>query len=511
MSVGKVISTQDGPSPTFFAFAIAKGGKVHKDQFVQVDTEEGTMFALVDNIIKTNRYYARAETVIDAENLEGLFPVAEWEFLVAHATPLGVMNGNMTRRPTLPPSPGAVVEKINPLNLSKFLGFVNEKGINLGEVIHHDLPVSLNLTKMFQKHVAILAMSGAGKSYLTSILLEELLSRKKEHGRVASVIFDVHGEYASFAETPPEGHRDFSDRAIAIRNITIPAWSMSAREIAMFAPGMTTVQMVELEEMLKELRGTRYNFKELAEMVETGKMRSQTKKALSRWLTSLHFTGLFGSEEKLVAKLEGEKPRNYKLRELVKPGHAVIFDMSAQIDSRSKQIITLWVAKSVFKMRRREEIPPVVIFLEEAHNFIPESTGRSEAPAKGVLRTIAREGRKFLCSLVVISQRPIRLDTTVLSQCNTHIIMRITNPYDKDHIGKSSEGINNRTLNSLTTLQVGEALITGEAVRTPIFIKVRERESWEKKSTDMVRDAIAFEEGVKKQNQRAEEIEDAFL
>ncbi|MBR9681326.1 MAG: ATP-binding protein [Candidatus Altiarchaeota archaeon] len=510
MNIGKVISTQDSPSPSFFAFAIARGGKVHKDQFVQVKTEEGTLFALVDNIIKTNRYYARPETVVDAENLEGLFPVAEWEFLVGNATPLGVMKEGLTRRPTLPPSPGAVVEKIDSAALGKFLGFRQRGGINLGEIVHHNLPVNLSLTKMFQKHVAILAMSGAGKSYLTSVLLEELLSRKKEQGRVASVIFDVHGEYVSFAEKCPTPHEDFSDRAIAIKKITIPAFSMSAREIAMFSP-MSTVQMVELEELIKEFKGTRYNFKELAEYVKLSKMKHQTKGALSRWLMSLHFTGLFGNEEKLVAKLDGEKDREYKLRDLLTPGKVVIFDLSSHIASRSKQIIALWAAKAIFNMRRRELIPPVVMFVEEAHNFIPEGVSKEIAPAKGVFQTIAREGRKFLCALVIISQRPIRLDTTILSQCNTHIIMRITNPYDKDHIGRSSEGINTRTLNSLTNLQVGEALITGEVVRTPIFMKVRERKSWEKKSTDMELDAIAFETNMKKESERIDEIGDAFL
>lgn len=511
MSIGKVISTQDSPSPTFFAFAIAKGGKVHKDQFVKVKTEEGVLFAMVDNIIKTNRYYARPETVVDAENLEGLFPVAEWEFLIGHATPLGVLNEGMVHRPTLPPSPGGIVEELEPSLLSKFLGF-KDNGVHLGKVIHHDVPVNLSLTKMFQKHVAILAMSGAGKSYLTSVLMEELLKREPKDGRVASVMFDMHGEYVSFAEKPPKGKKlkDFSDKAVAVRKLVIPAHSLSAREIALFAP-LTTVQMVELQELIKDLRGSRYNFKELAETVMASKMRSQTKGALSRWLMSLHSTRLFGSEEKIIAQVEGEKPQEYRLRDVLKPGRSVVFDLSSYISSRSKQIIVLWVAKEIFNMRRAEEIPPVVMFLEEAHNFIPEGVSRDVAPAKGVFRTIAREGRKFLCSLVVISQRPIRLDTTVLSQCNTHIIMRITNPYDKDHIGKGSEGITRRTLDSLTTLQVGEALITGEAVKCPIFIKVRERESWEKKATNMEADARAFEARLKQESKTTQQAEDAFL
>ncbi len=151
------------------------------------------------------------------------------------------------------------------------------------------------------------------------------------------------------------------------------------------------------------------------------------------------------------------------------------------------------------------------MFLEEAHNFIPEGASSSDVPTKGVFETIAREGRKFLCSLVIISQRPIKLSTTVLSQCNTHIIMRITNPYDLGHIGQSSEGITNNTLKSLTSLQVGEALIVGEAVRYPVFIKVRKRESWEKKASNMERQAKEFEEFLFSSKKEIKDVKDAFI
>ena len=89
---------------------------------------------------------------------------------------------------------------LNPQNLKKFFRF-DEKGLNLGKVEYHDTEVKLNLTKLLSKHLAILAQSGAGKSYFTSTLLEELLERKKEQGRVGIIVLDVHGEYSSFAES----------------------------------------------------------------------------------------------------------------------------------------------------------------------------------------------------------------------------------------------------------------------------------------------------------------------
>ena len=134
-------------------------------------------------------------------------------------------------------------------------------------------------------------------------------------------------------------------------------------------------------------------------------------------------------------------------------------------------------ARKLFSMRRKQEIPPFILVVEEAHQFCPEGVRREGALSKRIIEAIAREGRKFHASLVLISQRPIQLSTTALSQCNTHIIMRIVNPYDLDHIGKSSEGITSDVLKTIPGLRVGEALIVGEAVNHPLLIKVRERKS----------------------------------
>ncbi|MDO8626958.1 MAG: ATP-binding protein, partial [Candidatus Diapherotrites archaeon] len=146
--------------------------------------------------------------------------------------------------------------------------------------------------------------------------------------------------------------------------------------------------------------------------------------------------------------------------------------------------------------RRQKLLPPFLLILEEAHQFIPEMSSRETALAKGIMETIAREGRKFGCSLCLISQRPIQLSTTVLSQCNTHIILRITNPYDLKHISESSESLDKRSEEMLTTLRVGEALIVGEAVSFPVFFKVRKRNSIESShEISLEQAAIKFEEG----------------
>jgi len=128
-------------------------------------------------------------------------------------------------------------------------------------------------------------------------------------------------------------------------------------------------------------------------------------------------------------------------------------------------------------MRKKEKVPPFLLVVEEAHNYAPEKMERSQALAKGPITMIAREGRKFGACLCLISQRPVQLATTALAQCNTNIILRMTNPFDIDHVGKSCEGIDRAMMDSITTLRVGEALVVGEAVGSPIFMKIRKRKS----------------------------------
>ncbi len=133
-----------------------------------------------------------------------------------------------------------------------------------------------------------------------------------------------------------------------------------------------------------------------------------------------------------------------------------------------------YLANELLYLRRRGAIPPFLLVLEEAHQFCPESRQELALP-KPRIETIAREGRKFQALLCLVSQRPVRLSTTVLSQCSNQAILRTTNPYDLDHIGRSSEGIDRAALDAITTLEVGEALFVGEVVSVPAFVKIRQR------------------------------------
>jgi len=492
--IGTVISSIDGPSSGGFRFIVDESAR--RGQFVMVETAEGKIIARIADIIKTNRYFERAESVQEFErsgkSLTEMFPTDRWEYLVADANALGVYSNNgMLIRSSFPPSPGSKVNLADNETLFKFFG-LDSSGLKLGNVEHHDLKVNLNLTKLLQKHIAVLAISGAGKSYFVSCLLEELMDMEKAGPAV--IVIDTHGEYSGFVND-----KNYSDKVEVIqgRKFKIGVPGLSANYISEFLSGLSSVQRRELNKFLSSMankyRNQPYDLTTILTEMDMSSIKSATKGILYTLLLDLNGTHLFGSYD------------NPSLKKLARQGRLTVVDISDMVSQREKQIVVTYLARKLFNARRAGVIPPFVLVVEEAHNFVPETATRDRAISRGIIQTIAREGRKFNASLCLISQRPIQLSTTALSQCNTHIILRVTNPYDLDHIGKSSEGLTKDVVKTISSLRVGEALIVGEAVNYPLFLKVRKRKSVPNdKGIPLERACVEFEESQKK---RKEDLE----
>lgn len=501
-SLGTIIATEDSPSTTNFAFVIDKNADVKKGQYIEVNGFPGKILGHVSEITRANRYFERAESVAEYEkhtNMETQFPADSWEYVVAEVRILGNYEEGKFLRTFSPPKPGTIVKNVDNNTLKKFLGF-QDNGLFLGEIQHHDVEARPQLTKLLQKHLAILAMSGAGKSHLSSVLLEELLERKKEDGRVAVVIIDIHGEYIGFAHDEKYGART---TVIEGKDIKVPLRKVSPEMMQEWLPNLSPAQkevlrnaMIGVKKENKDTEG--WSLKQLLEAVEaSGETKSETSKlALKRTLGGLRSLRLLSKKD--------ESPH---LLSQVKPGKLLIMDLS-DIDSlQKKQIIVSMIARRLFRLRKNNKIPPYLMLIEEAHNFADQSA-TTQAISRSVIETIAREGRKFGASLCLVSQRPVNLSTTALSQCNTHVILRVTNPNDLDHIQMSSEGIDSRIARSITSLKVGEAIIVGEAVNYPVFVSVRNRKSEKReKGAPLDQQARDFEESEKKKQDQVE----AFL
>jgi DNA helicase HerA-like ATPase len=483
--VGHVICEEASPSQSAFSFVVTTEDEIpiRQGHFVEVEAEEGRMIGMVVNLFKTNRYFMRAEAVkAYGEGLPTVYPTNKWEYLVAQVRVLGVLNGSGLDRASYPPSPGEPVYRLDGEELSSFLGF-SSTGLEIGELKHHDLPVKLDLTRLFQKHVAILAMSGAGKSFCARTIIEQLLKRKAELGRPAAIVVDVHGEYVDLAEVP-----EYAGKVSVIQGnkMKIGVPDLNARNFLEFVPDMSEMQARELQQVINELRkemkenNRPYGLTELMARVQEAGMNANTKAALLAWLSDLQSLGIFGSFDDPAVEI------------LLSPGSLVVLNFKPLVSLRKKQILVTHIVRKLFELRKEGCIPPFILFLEEAHQFAPSD---ERAISKSAIEMLAREGRKFSASLVVISQRPVRLSTTVLSQAGTNIILRMTNPYDLDHIRKSSEAITSEVADTISSLPVGEALIVGEAVNFPIFVKIRKPEHPPKAFLSLEEIAKKYERG----------------
>jgi len=116
---------------------------------------------------------------------------------------------------------------------------------------------------------------------------------------------------------------------------------------------------------------------------------------------------------------------------------------------------------------------PILFVCEEAHRYVPKSGEAQYEAAQAAIQRVAREGRKYGLGLMLVSQRPSDIEETVLSQCNSWLVLRLTNSKDQEYVrGMLPDSLVGIT-NTLSSLQRQEALFVGEAAAIPSLIKLR--------------------------------------
>ncbi|HJW97140.1 MAG TPA: ATP-binding protein [archaeon] len=374
------------------------------------------------------------------------------------------------KSPSVPFSPGSPVFAAEVRFIKDTIG-LKDSGAYVGLLDGYDMKVRLPIDNLVKKHISVLAKTGTGKSYLTGVLMEELMEN-----RVPAVVIDPHGEYFTLqsANSKPAENRfmpRFDVEPKSYRSqIQMYGFRMgkeiklnsrlAAEEIMHILPvGLSASQKVLLYSSVKKLEGQEYSLTDV--MDEVSKARSQAKWSLVSSLESLVKTGLFST-----------KPTSPE--ELVKEGKISIVDLK-EARPEIQHMVVMKLAEELFSARKRGKIPPFLFVLEEAHNFCPER-GFGEVASSKILRTIASEGRKFGMGLMAVSQRPARVDKNVLSQCNTQIILKVTNPNDLNAISESVEGMGGGAKDDIRDLPVGVAMIVG-ITDQPLIVDIRIRRS----------------------------------
>ncbi|MBT7618393.1 MAG: ATP-binding protein [Calditrichaeota bacterium] len=116
---------------------------------------------------------------------------------------------------------------------------------------------------------------------------------------------------------------------------------------------------------------------------------------------------------------------------------------------------------------------PVMIVCEEAHNYVPQTDSAAFRSSRKSIERIAKEGRKYGLSLMVVSQRPSEVSETIFAQCNNFVALRLTNSNDQNYVKRLFPDNSSALADILPNLSAGECLVVGDAVLIPSVVQMK--------------------------------------
>ena len=371
--------------------------------------------------------------------------------------------------------------------------------------------------KLFQRHAVITGSTGSGKSYTVAVLVEQIATLPSSN----AVIFDVHGEYSTLTHQNIKHYRVAGPTDSAGENILfLPYWLLSYEEMLSLvldrsdnnAPNQAMLfnkyVVKGKQELLHEIGQDSlaetitvdspipFSMEKLIETLqeldveEVAGARAGTTKhgdyfgKLTRFVQRLdakikdkRLNFMFSSDETLL-KYEY---LNTLCETLLLPasngGGVKVIDFS-EVPSDILPLIISLVARLIFTVQQwtdRDKIHPIAVFCDEAHLYLPQNVQKSSDQASvDNFERIAKEGRKYGVGLVVVTQRPSEVSRTILSQSGNFIAMRLTNAEDQSIIKKLLPDSLGNFAHLLPVLDIGEALVVGDASLLPSRIMVSE-------------------------------------
>ncbi len=450
---------------------------------------------------------------------------------VLGAEPIAGGKGGKLDHLRYPPQPATTAYRPDSKDIARVvLGELEEKqnrALDIATLSNRpEVDVKVDGHAIVTRHLAILAMTGAGKSWTARRIIEQLAAKN-----YPIVIFDPHGDYTGLADVPalkdrvrryyakfPLFDEDSETAAEIVNNLGYKLTeTMRTRFDDVFRAAQAFIVQDAAEskqraDWLGQTLGrpeiSAYGIKPdmwlVARLAEAGEIALRQKNDFAkRQLADWGWPGLEKYSQTDVRTLEGIKKRTYRAaaalrrmeqtnqkiarsadslptdrKQLVRYGGISVVSLAGYTGDFQATIYSI-ITDDLYEARVRDELKlPVLLLLEEAHNFAP---AKADTPAEmrsiATTKQIAQEGRKFGVGLILISQRPSRLDETTLSQCNSYIIMRLVNPADQNFVRKVIESLGEDEARMLPDLDVGEALLSGQLINFPVLARIKAPES----------------------------------
>lgn len=387
--------------------------------------------------------------------------------------------------------------------LRSIYGHTKGAVIRLGEHVGAGgAPCYADMNELLGKHTAVLGSTGAGKSGTVAAIIHSILEKGSVSGygtwKPRIVILDPHNEYG--AAFPAHSKLSTDDGTLSL-----PYWLLNFQETVALLIGKTefvaTSQANIIKKVLLEARieGAKtlglqadaitidspvpYKLTILRAKIEAEKNTLTPSKQdshnsilqkldvlMSDARVSFLMTDWDGDAQDpfpaIVAQLIGDEfqPR--------------VIDLSG-VPNEVAGISSAVIARTLFNLKvwqtsEERAGDPVLLVCEEAHRYVPNRGEAQYEAAQEAIRRIAKEGRKYGVGLLLVSQRPSEVEATVLSQCNSWVVLRITNDADREHVKAILPDSMAGLTKMLSGLRRQEAIFVGQAAMLPSRIMIRD-------------------------------------
>lgn len=478
---------------------------------------------LIGLVIKIMRKYGDMEDVAEGEEISSS-DIVKVTLIGTLIDRLGIRSNVFKRTLESVPEIDADCYIMKDEMLTSFMSVISQEGAEaqyplcMGSyAISDEAKAWIDGNKLFQRHAVITGSTGSGKSYTVAVLVEQIASLPSSD----AVVFDVHGEYSTLAHPNIKHYRVAGPSDSVGGNILfLPYWLLSYEEMLSLVLDRSDSNAPNQAMLFNKyvVKGKQELLHEIGQdsIAEAITVDSPIPFSIEKLIDTLQALDIeevpgaragttkhgdyFGKLTRFVQRLDA-KIKDKRLNFMFSPDEALlkyeylntlcetlllsasngggvkIIDFS-EVPSDILPLIISLVARLIFTVQQwtdREKIHPIAIFCDEAHLYLPQNVQKSSDQASvDNFERIAKEGRKYGVGLVVVTQRPSEVSRTILSQSGNFIAMRLTNAEDQSIIKKLLPDSLGNFADLLPVLDIGEALVVGDASLLPSRIMVSE-------------------------------------
>ena len=481
--LGRVVPEPEEPNTLYCWAVLTSIDVVKKDEFIIIEDAKRDKIKFVGKVVDvTNKSMVLRESSREEmlrsgkgaeELIEGSLSRPEYFKALAKIRLLYKIDDNGIGLVDTPPIDTSPITGRGLQDLSIVLGLSRDPkmGVSLGRLYAHpDVEVILDLNRLLSGHIAVFGQTYSGKSYAAGVIIEEVVRRG-----VPVIVFDHMGEYLSMERAVDGGKGLDLIKLVPSLNATIDFEDVMKAPQLLTAIGVTDAQLNLLRDAYAEAKSRNYvGLKALEWLLEDVKTKKGEKRkrlyfiGRERGYSSATVDGLRWKLESLLGK--GVVGGGFKIEDVVKPGYLTVVDLS-NVEPSIRSLTVGAILSKIVESRKKGTIPPLLVVIEEAHNYATSE----ESPSSVVIRDLIRGARHYGIGVVLVSQRPSGIHRDALNIVNTYMVFRLKGT-DLDYI-KQFTPFTREELEDVQVLPEGVAYISSPVIRggLPIKVVIRKR------------------------------------